>query len=565
MPAPSDKPYGLTSPEGPWDYLVIGSGMGGMTAAAMLAKLGKRVLVLEQHYIPGGYTHTFQRKGWTWDVGVHAVGEVGERSATGRLLRFLTGGRLEWASLGQVYDEFYYPDGVTVGFADSKTQFVANLKAAFPAEAADIDRYMVEVNAAAKAMKGFYTARALPGWLAGIVQRLMAPDAARVLATRTADVLAEVTANPRLRTVLAGQWGYYGVTPERSCFGVHALVTRHYFHGGYYPVGGSAKIADGLLQTVAEAGGWTRVKADVGRILIEGGRAVGVQLRDGETIRAGRVISAAGALNTIRHLLPKARVADRWAKSLDQLIPSPAYLCLNIGFKGDIRRAGAGAANKWFYETWDGEAATWAIDDPGGEAPVLYTSFPSLKDPEHDPGHEQRHTGEVVTFVPYEAFERWREARWMHRGPDYEALKADLTARMLKQLFRHMPGLESLVAYAELSTPLSAEHFVRATRGAIYGLEPTPERFANPWLRPASPVRDLYLAGSDMASGGVMGAFVGGLLAVVAAEPWATVALLRRFFRPGAAAAPANARKPLTRAGVASTMGASGRTDGAGR
>ena len=157
-------------------------------------------------------------------------------------------------------------------------------------------------------------------------------------------------------------------------------------------------------------------------------------------------------------------------------------------------------------------------------------SFPSLKDPEHLPGPEERHTGEVVTFVPYEVFARWREARWMHRGEDYERLKAEITARMQAQLLKHMPQLAPYIAYAELSTPLSAEHFCRAADGAIYGLEPTPARFRNPWLRPQTPIPGLYLAGSDITSGGVMGAFMGGVLAVVAAEPRRGLAMLRRHF-----------------------------------
>ncbi len=113
------RPYSTHSPAGPWDYVVIGSGMGGMTTAALLAKAGRRVLVLEQHYVPGGFTHTFKRKRWQWDVGVHAIGEVDRRAMVGRILAALTDERLDWASLGDVYDEFYYPD-FRIDFPDSR-------------------------------------------------------------------------------------------------------------------------------------------------------------------------------------------------------------------------------------------------------------------------------------------------------------------------------------------------------------------------------------------------------------------------------------------------------------
>ena len=101
-----------------YDAIVIGSGMGGMTTAALLAKLGQRVLVLEQHYVPGGFTHMFKRKGYIWDVGVHAVGEVTHHTVTGRLLDYLTDNELVWESLGPVYDEFYYPEGFRIDFPD---------------------------------------------------------------------------------------------------------------------------------------------------------------------------------------------------------------------------------------------------------------------------------------------------------------------------------------------------------------------------------------------------------------------------------------------------------------
>jgi all-trans-retinol 13,14-reductase len=85
-----------------------------------------------------------------------------------------------------------------------------------------------------------------------------------------------------------------------------------------------------------------------------------------------------------------------------------------------------------------------------------------------------------------------------------------------------------MVAYAELSTPLSTEHFTRAAAGAIYGIEPTPERFANRWLRPRTPVPGLFLSGSDVGTAGVIGAMLGGMLAAVAAEPLPALGWLRR-------------------------------------
>ena len=160
-------------PEGPWDYVVIGSGMGGMTAAAFLTKLGRRVLVLEQHYEPGGFTHTFKRKGWTWDVGVHAVGEVTHHSMTGRLLAALTDGALEWASLGPVYDAFHFPDGFEIDFPDSPKAFRDNLVAAFPREEAGIDGYLEEVRNVAGTMRSYYLGRALPAQLSPLERWLV--------------------------------------------------------------------------------------------------------------------------------------------------------------------------------------------------------------------------------------------------------------------------------------------------------------------------------------------------------------------------------------------------------
>jgi all-trans-retinol 13,14-reductase len=537
----ASKPWSRRSPAdrpgpGGWDTIVIGSGMGGMTCAAILAKLGQRVLVLEQHYVPGGFTHSFKRPGgYHWDVGVHAVGEVTQRSLTGRLLTHLTDDRLQWSSLGPVYDEFDFPGGLHLEFPDTAQRFRDNLLDAFPDEATAIDGYLHRVREVAGSMRRYYLARLLPARGGQLAERLLARPAQQAFAERTRDVLDRLTDNAHLKTVLAAQWGYHGSPPSRASFAIQALVTKHFMHGGYYPVGGSQQIALQLLKTVEDAGGHTRISADVAEILVEHGVAVGVRLRDGEEIRARRVVSAAGVLATVDRLLPREYATQDWVASIRGLSPAPAHVCLYLGLKGDIRKAGAGPANRWFYDTWDHEVEAWHIGPVPGDsiadAPVLYCSFPSLKDPTHDPGPEQRHTGEVVTFVPWDRFAGWLGSRWHKRGADYDELKQALQAKLLDQFVKKMPALAPMIDHVELSTPLTTDHFVRPTRGSIYGIEPTPERFANPHLRPRSPIPGLFLAGSDVATVGVIGAMMGGVLAATSAEPRRALALLRTLGR----------------------------------
>lgn len=532
-PSVTRQAWSRHSPDLTWDYVVIGSGIGGMAAASLLSRCDRRVLLLEKHVVPGGFTHSFRRHGYEFDVGLHAVGEAVPPTEIGRLLEYLSAGTLRWASVGPVYDEIDFPGGLHIAYPSSPDELRETFAAAFPGERAAIVRYFELLRSARIALRDFLLARTLPWGVAGLVDRWLWHRARQFYGRTTSEVLSEIGASPRLLRLLTAQWGYYGAPPRDSAFAQHAVVIRHYLNGAYYPVGGSRSIAQALLAPVAKAGGWTRTNAAVEEIVVEGERAVGVRLQGGEQIRARRVVSAIGIGATVHRLLPASLQGATWVREVRKLAPSPGHVALYLGLKGDIAAAGAARTNRWFYNTWDIDAERWKLDSAGPLAPppLVYCSFASLKDPAHDPGPERRHHGEVIALAPWESFAAWSALPSGQRGPAYTQLKERLRERLLAELLARLPGLGPMVDYAEVSTPLSTDSYCNTVAGGMYGLRPTPARFSNRWIRPHTPIEGLYFAGADVGSPGVVGALIGGVLAALAAEPLGTLAQVRHLYR----------------------------------
>jgi all-trans-retinol 13,14-reductase len=156
------------------------------------------------------------------------------------------------------------------------------------------------------------------------------------------------------------------------------------------------------------------------------------------------------------------------------------------------------------------------LEDPERDFPVVYVSFPSAKDPDWERRYPGRSTVDVITLAPYEWFARWEDTRWHRRGEDYEAFKQRLTDRLLEVLYRYQPRLRGKLDHGEMSTPLSTRHFVNYGHGEIYGLAHSPDRFAQPFLRPKTPVRGLWLTGQDILTAGIAGAAASGVLTMSA-------------------------------------------------
>ncbi len=502
-----------------WDAIVIGSGIGGLACAAALAKYKHRVLVLEQHCVAGGLTHTFSRDGWTWGVGVHYLGDMGQEDEDEGLLEWISGGTIEMASMGAVYDTMHFPGGFVTQFVRPEEALKRELKGRFPGSVSEIDAWFDALRAAQSAGNAVFALRAMPEPMGSFYRLWKGDSIGRWCGRSTQVVLEQFIADPRLRSVLAAQWGDYGSVPSRSSFGIHAVVVSNFFNGGYYPVGGAGVFAERLTRVIEAAGGAVRVEHRVTELLLEGSAVAGVAVEGGEVFHASRVISDIGARNTVARLLPELLREAEWAREILALSPTTAHVGLYLGLEGDIGSMGASPSNHWFYETWDLEAALWTNPLKQPNAPVMYVSFPSLKDPKHDPGPHKRHTVEAFAYTDWKLFAPWQDSRPGARPPGYRKLKNQIQKHMVAQFSRYFPALAPLIRCIEVSTPLSMTAVTGAHEGAMYGLEPTPARFLCKWLHAKTPVEGLYLAGQDVGTPGVQGAMMGGILAAAAIEP----------------------------------------------
>ncbi len=518
-----------------FDVIVIGSGMSGLTCASLLAQLEqKKVLILERHFTPGGFTHSFKRKKrYEWDVGVHYVGEMNPGSHYRALFDAVTAGALDWRAMPECFDRFVYPD-LSFDARCGIHRFRQDLIDRFPSEREALEQYFRDLITSARWYGRLMISRLLPDWLRPLSGALTGPHRSLAMMTTQA-YLDRHFRDEKLKAVLASQWGNAGIPPGLSAFAVHAVIACHYLDGGYYPVGGARRIADSIIPLVEAAGGRLLTRHRAERIILEADRAVGVEAVTrvrGQTITkkffADRIISCAGARVTYSRLIPKTFPLP-FRDELEGLPPGSFHVCAYLGFKDTPASLGFKGENLWIYDGYrHDELYARRGNVLKGEVSGCFLSFPSLKDP-----LAHGHTAEIIAFVDQEPFQQWAQQPWGKRGDEYDELKQRIAEGLIAFVDRRYSGFAELVDYCELSTPLSTANFTGHKDGCIYGLPGVPEKLAVSWLSPRTPIRNLYLTGADVTGQGIVGALMGGILTTLAASrrPWPLLKLLMSSMR----------------------------------
>ncbi len=468
-------------PQKRYDAVVTGAGIGGLFCANFLQRRGLSVLLVEQHYMVGGYCSTFRRKGYTFDAATHFYPLLGNsQTLTGKLLQELDID-IGWVKMDPV-DTFHFPDGSRFDVPADLETYRAKLNAEFPHQRQAMDTFFQQVREAYM--------RGLLCYFRGYGEERLGPY--RHLNLQ--EVLDRTFDDPKLKLLLTADCPHWGSPPSRTSFVFDSMLRLSYFLGNYYPVGGSQAFADELAQRFEENGGDLLMSSRVDQITVEktrhgGPQASGVRvttdrgaLRGVREIAAQTVISNADYDATLDRLVGRRWVQPQALEAVRQMKPSFPCFLTHIGLRGVDTKA-LEASQGYYWNHWD-------FDRVGSDALCCKIFSPTLYEPRMAPDGGQIVILQKVQEIEYDAIEDWS----VH--------KQEVEAYVLAQLDRVMPGILDQIVVKTSASAATSTRFTMNQRGSMLGWEMSPEQLGRGRPDIRGPIDGLWFVGHWTRPGG---------------------------------------------------------------
>ena len=492
-----------------FDAIVIGAGLGGLSAATMLARSGLHVLLLERHNVPGGYATSFVRGRFEFEVALHELSGIGPPERRGAVYRYLEylgiADRIEFLHVPNLYRAVFPELDITLPVG--REAFEARLVEVFPQEARGILRFMDRVFAFGRDFAQIVRKR---GKVNPATMPFQHPYFFRYLPTTWGQVLNRDVQDPAARAVLSQYWGYVGLPPSQISFVYMASTLAAYVRrGAAFPQGRSQALSNAFLSGFEELGGEARMNCGVQRITTANGRVTGVITDEGEEIHADWIVSNADPITTCRDLIARDAVPDSFFTELQSSEVAASTVNVYLGMACPPEGLGLSEHEIFVNADYDFDRHYQGMKVVAPPEAVAITCYNAVYPGISPPGTS------IVVLTALAYGEPWYEVP----PGEYVDTKNRIADSMIDMAEQVAPGLLKYAEVVEVSTPLTNMRYAGTMGGSIYGFN-QPPRDNMVWrMRHRGPLDGLYFVGAWTQPGGgfeptiMSGQMAGGVIA----------------------------------------------------
>jgi all-trans-retinol 13,14-reductase len=477
-----------------YDAVIIGSGLGGLVSATILAKEGYKVCVLEKNQQIGGNLQTFVRDRIIFDSGVHYVGGLGKGQNLYMLFQYL--GIMDKLKIKKMDEDLFDAiafdgDPVVYKYAQGYENFIRTLSEQFPGEEKGIREYCDKIREVCSKFplynlrKGDYF------------------DKVGILEYDTKTFIDSVTENVKLRNVLAGTNLLYAGIPNRTPLYVHALVINSYIESSWRFVDGGSQIGKYLSSEIYSRGGKIKKHKNVTRLVVEEGKVQYAETDNGERYYGNLFISNAHPVKTLE-MTDSEIIKKAYRTRLKSLDNSISIFSINIVLKKNTFKYLN--YNYYYFDSLD----SWGVLDynednwPRGYA-MFFTPYSR--------GNEYAEGVTVMTYMRYDEMKPWEDtfntvSHETDRGKDYETFKEQRASRLFDQVEKRFPGFRDCIQSYYTATPLSLRDYIGTDDGSLYGIVKDYREPLKTFISPRTKIPNLYLTGQNLNLHGVLGVTV---------------------------------------------------------
>lgn len=464
-----------------YDVVIIGSGFGGLVCAHLLAKAGKRVLVLERQLQAGGCIQSYQRKGEAFDTGLHYVGGLGEGQKLNRIFSHLGLMRLPWYRLDPEGFDLVTIGEETFAFAEGYDQFVDKLATHFPKEREALQQYVQTLQQTEAVAFG-------------------SNDAYQLFGTSAYDYLTRTFNDPLLINVLSGSALKMELRQASLPLFTFAHGNSSFIQSSWRLQGDGNLIVKSLIDDIRSFGGEVICQAEVDELIEKDGRIIAAHSTNGETYEGDVFISDIYPSLTFSLVKDSAVLRNLFRRRMSNMENTFGIFTASLMLKPDTLPYFN--HNKFVYR----QPNVWTFyEEPGSVGGLMI----SCRVPEEGTYATQI---DLLTPMPWRVCEPWAETQIGRRGADYLALKARYANECITLAETVIPGLREMISQTYTSTPLTYRDYTLTPNGSAYGVRRDCRNLVITMLSPRTPIPNLMLTGQNLMLHGLEGVSMTALL-----------------------------------------------------